>query len=137
VGVIGDDPAASEALALVGAASGLESQLVVCKARPTTIKTRFVASGQQLLRLDDEDSRPVDAATEAQVIRAIDYAAQGAGVILLSDYAKGAVTPAVIEACLRAAKTHGALLIVDAKARSLEKYGAADRSSPMPMSCRC
>ena len=130
VGVIGDDPAASEALALVGAAPGLESQLVVCKARPTTIKTRFVASGQQLLRLDDEDSRPVDAATEAQVIRAIDYAAQGAGVILLSDYAKGAVTPAVIAACLRAAKTYGALLIVDAKARSLEKYGAADLIKP-------
>src|SRR5271163_3998754 len=53
VGVIGDDAAAGEALALVGAAPGLESQLVVCKQRPTTIKTRFVASGQQLLRLDD------------------------------------------------------------------------------------
>jgi D-beta-D-heptose 7-phosphate kinase/D-beta-D-heptose 1-phosphate adenosyltransferase len=51
-------------------------------------------------------------------------------VILLSDYAKGAVTPAVIEACLRAAKSVGALLIVDAKARSLEKYGAADLIKP-------
>ena len=130
VGLIGDDAAASEALALVGAAAGLESQLVTCKDRPTTIKTRFVASGQQLLRLDDEDSRPVDAATEAQLIRAIGYAAQGAGVILLSDYAKGAVTPAVIEACLRTAKSSGALLIVDAKARSLEKYGAADLIKP-------
>ena len=130
VGVIGDDAAAGEALALVGAAPGLESNLVVCKERPTTIKTRFVASGQQLLRLDSEDSRVVDAQTEARLIRAIEHAAQGAGVILLSDYAKGAVTPAVIDACLRAAKTFGALLIVDAKARSLEKYGAADLIKP-------
>ncbi len=130
VGVIGDDPGAREALSLVSDAPGLESNLVVCKERPTTIKTRFVASGQQLLRLDNEDSRPVDAQTEARLVRAIEHAAEGAGVILLSDYAKGAVTPAVIEACLRAAKSVGALLIVDAKARSLEKYGAADLIKP-------
>ena len=130
VGVIGDDAAASEALALVGADAGLESHLVTAKGRPTTIKTRFVASGQQLLRLDDEDVRGVDAETEARLVRAVEHAAEDAGVILLSDYAKGAVTPAVIEACLRAARTFGARLIVDAKARSFEKYGAADLIKP-------
>jgi len=130
VGVIGDDAAASEALALVGADAGLESHLVTAKGRPTTIKTRFVASGQQLLRLDDEEVGRVDADTEARLVRAVDHAAEDAGVILLSDYAKGAVTPAVIEACLRAAKTYGARLIVDAKARSFEKYGAADLIKP-------
>ena len=130
VGVIGDDAAASEALALVGADAGLESHLVTAKGRPTTIKTRFVASGQQLLRLDDEDVGRVDAETEARLVRAVEHAAEDAGVILLSDYAKGAVTPAVIEACLRAARTFGARLIVDAKARSFEKYGAADLIKP-------
>jgi D-beta-D-heptose 7-phosphate kinase/D-beta-D-heptose 1-phosphate adenosyltransferase len=130
VGVIGDDPAAHEALALVGADAGLESHLVTARTRPTTIKTRFVASGQQLLRLDDEDAGLVDLETEAQLVRAVEHAAEGAGVILLSDYAKGAVTPAVIEACLRAARTFGAHLIVDAKARSFMKYGAADLIKP-------
>lgn len=130
VGVIGDDPAAGEALTLVAAASGLENHLVVCQQRPTTLKTRFVAAGQQLLRLDQEDARPVDAQTEAQLIRAIQHATRDAGVILLSDYAKGAVTPAVIQACLRVARDTGALLIVDAKARSLDKYGAADLIKP-------
>jgi D-beta-D-heptose 7-phosphate kinase/D-beta-D-heptose 1-phosphate adenosyltransferase len=130
VGVIGDDPAAGEALALVGAEPGLESHLVTAASRPTTIKTRFVASGQQLLRLDDEDAGLVDAETEAQLVRAVERAAGEAGVILLSDYAKGAVTPAVIEACLRAARTCGAALIVDAKARSFMKYGAADLIKP-------
>ena len=130
VGVIGDDAAGGETLALAGADHGLETDLVVSKGRPTTIKTRFVAGGQQLLRLDSEDTRPITADTEARLVRAIDHAAEGAGVVLLSDYAKGAVTPAVIEACLRAAKTSGALLIVDAKARSLVKYGDADVIKP-------
>ena len=130
VGVIGDDAAGGETLQMAGADRGLETDLVVGKGRPTTIKTRFVAAGQQLLRLDSEDARAIDAETEAQLVRAIGHAAEGAGVILLSDYAKGAVTGPVIEACLRAAKAAGALLIVDAKARSLVKYGVADLIKP-------
>jgi D-beta-D-heptose 7-phosphate kinase/D-beta-D-heptose 1-phosphate adenosyltransferase len=129
-GVIGDDAAGGEALSLIGADAGLESHLVSARSRPTTIKTRFVASSQQLLRLDDEDAGTIDQETEAQLVRAVEHAARDAGVILLSDYAKGAVTPAVIEACLRAARTHGAHLIVDAKARSFMKYGAADLIKP-------
>jgi len=130
VGVIGDDVGASEALALVGADPKIESHLVVAPGRPTTVKTRFVAGGQQLLRTDSEDSRPIRREIEAGVVRAIGYAAEDAGAILLSDYAKGAVTPAVIEACLRAARDTGAALIVDAKAHSLAKYGEADLIKP-------
>ncbi len=130
VGVIGGDVGASEALALVGADRGLESHLVVAQNRPTTVKTRFVAGGQQMMRLDSEDARPIRRETEAGLIRAIEHAAEDAGAILLSDYAKGAVTPAVVEACLRAAKATGAVLIVDAKAHSLIKYGEADLIKP-------
>ena len=57
-------------------------------------------------------------------------AARGAGAILLSDYGKGVVTPAVIAAALAAAKREGAVLIVDSKARSFEHYGAADVIKP-------
>jgi D-beta-D-heptose 7-phosphate kinase/D-beta-D-heptose 1-phosphate adenosyltransferase len=130
VGVVGDDAGAREALSLVAAEPGLESRLVTAPGRPTTVKTRFVASGQQLLRLDAEDSRPVSPEVEASLVHAIGYAAQGASAILLSDYAKGAVTPAVTDACLSAARSTGAVLIVDAKARSLDKYGAADLIKP-------
>ncbi len=130
VGVVGDDAGAGEALSLVEAERGLESHLVTAPGRPTTVKTRFVASGQQLLRLDSESSGPVAADVEARLVRALDHAAEGAQAILLSDYAKGAVTPALIEACLRAARAQGAALIIDAKARSLDKYGAADLIKP-------
>jgi D-beta-D-heptose 7-phosphate kinase/D-beta-D-heptose 1-phosphate adenosyltransferase len=66
----------------------------------------------------------------SNVVRAIQYAADDAGAILLSDYAKGSVTPAVVEACLRAARANNACLIVDAKAHSLAKYGPADLIKP-------
>ncbi|MDP1631602.1 MAG: D-glycero-beta-D-manno-heptose 1-phosphate adenylyltransferase [Caulobacter sp.] len=129
-GLIGDDAAAHEALGLIGAEAGMEGHLVPETGRPTTVKTRYVASGQQLLRVDSEDSRPASREAEAKLIAAIRHAAGDAGAILLSDYGKGAVTPGVIEACLVAAKACDAVLIVDSKARSFARYGAVDIVKP-------
>jgi D-beta-D-heptose 7-phosphate kinase/D-beta-D-heptose 1-phosphate adenosyltransferase len=130
VGVIGNDAAGHETTDLIGQDAGLEGHLVVDPSRPTTVKTRFVAGGQQLLRLDAERAGISSRDIETQIALAIEDAAETAGAILLSDYAKGVVTPSVIEACLRAAKSAGAKLIVDAKARSLVKYGAVDLIKP-------
>lgn len=129
-GVIGDDAAANEALGLIGAEAGMEGHLVAERGRPTTVKTRYVAAGQQLLRVDSEDSRAAGKETEGRLVTAVRHAAREAGCILLSDYGKGAVTPAVIEACLSAASASGAVLIVDSKARSFARYGAADIVKP-------
>jgi D-beta-D-heptose 7-phosphate kinase/D-beta-D-heptose 1-phosphate adenosyltransferase len=126
----GDDAAAGELLALIEAESGLQADLVVDPARPTTLKTRFVAGGQQLLRLDAESTRPLDGAAEARLMAAAKTAISGAGVVLLSDYAKGGLTPGVIAACLAAASAVGAAVIVDPKGRSFAPYGAADLIKP-------
>jgi len=130
VGVVGDDAAAGEARGLVAAESRIDGVLVVDPERQTTIKTRFVSSGQQLLRVDEETARPLSPAVEQATIEAIQAAARGAGAILLSDYGKGVVTQRVIEATLAAAKAEGAALIVDSKARSFVRYGAADVIKP-------
>jgi D-beta-D-heptose 7-phosphate kinase/D-beta-D-heptose 1-phosphate adenosyltransferase len=106
--VTGDDAAASDLMALIRQDAGLEANLVVDPARPTTVKTRFVAGGQQLLRVDAEDPRPLDPAAEGKLIAAAQAAISGAVAVLLSDYAKGALTPAVIAACIAAAKAVGA-----------------------------
>jgi D-beta-D-heptose 7-phosphate kinase/D-beta-D-heptose 1-phosphate adenosyltransferase len=133
-GVVGDDAAAKEALQMVGeidsGVGGMEGHLIRDPARPTTVKTRYVASGQQLLRVDSEDARPISREVEAKLLTAVRYAAEGAGTILLSDYGKGAVTPAIVEACLEAAKANGARLIVDSKARNFARYGAVDLVKP-------
>ena len=130
VGVIGDDAPAREALGLVGEDAGIEGFLIIDTPRPTTVKTRFVSSGQQLLRVDNELVQPIAGEVEQRLVRTIRDAARGASTILLSDYGKGVVTPAVISACLAAAAETGAKLIVDSKARSFARYGAADLIKP-------
>jgi D-beta-D-heptose 7-phosphate kinase / D-beta-D-heptose 1-phosphate adenosyltransferase len=130
IGVIGDDAPARDALRLVGQERGIEGFLIPDPGRPTTLKTRFVSQGQQLLRVDLEATHPVEGEVEQRLVRTIFDASRGAGAILLSDYGKGVASRAVIDACLAAAAENGAVLIVDSKARSFRRYGAADMIKP-------
>jgi len=130
VGLIGGDAEGHEALRLVGEEAGVEGYLVTDANRPTTLKTRFVSGGQQLLRVDLETNTPVSGDVEQRLIRTIRDAAKGAGAILLSDYGKGVVTEAVIAVCREAAADSGGKLVVDSKARSFARYGPVDLIKP-------
>jgi len=130
VGLIGGDSQGHEAQRLVGEEPGVEGYLVTDADRPTTLKTRFVSGGQQLLRVDWEASQAVTGDVEQRLVRTIRDAAKDAGAILLSDYGKGVVTEAVITACREAAAESGGRLVVDSKARSFARYGAVDMIKP-------
>jgi D-beta-D-heptose 7-phosphate kinase / D-beta-D-heptose 1-phosphate adenosyltransferase len=132
VGVVGEDAAAEAVTGLVvgGQIEMVGAALIRDTGRPTTTKTRFISAGQQLLRVDHEDTRPIGGGVEAALAWTIAEGALGARAILLSDYGKGVVTDAVIQACLAAAKASGAPLIVDSKARHFGRYGAADIVKP-------
>jgi D-beta-D-heptose 7-phosphate kinase / D-beta-D-heptose 1-phosphate adenosyltransferase len=130
VGVVGADASALEATRLLAAEIGVEGALVTDGSRPTTVKARYVSGGQQLLRVDLEQTGPVDGEAEQTLVRAVRGVGADVGAVLLSDYGKGVVTEAVIKACLETAKAHGAVLIVDSKARSFARYGAADIIKP-------
>ena len=130
IGVIGRDAPGEEARALVKRESDIEDRLVLDSGRPTSLKTRFVSAGQQLLRVDDEVSAPVAGDVETALVAAVARAAVGAGAILLSDYGKGVVTAGVISACLAAARATSAVLVVDSKARGFAHYGPVDVVKP-------
>ncbi|MEW5684247.1 MAG: D-glycero-beta-D-manno-heptose 1-phosphate adenylyltransferase [Pseudomonadota bacterium] len=131
VGIVGGDGEGHDASRLVGEElPAIEGYLVTDPGRPTTLKTRFVSGGQQLLRVDLEESRPVTGEVEQRLIRTVRDAARGAGVVLISDYGKGVVTDAVIAAAREAAAETGAKVIVDSKARSFARYGEIDLVKP-------
>jgi D-beta-D-heptose 7-phosphate kinase/D-beta-D-heptose 1-phosphate adenosyltransferase len=128
LGVVGDDAEAISAADLIAQAPGVEGRLVTAPGRRTTVKTRFVCGGQQLLRVDWEDDAPVSSKVEADLAAVLKGDA-GLRAILVSDYAKGVMTPAVIRACLTAAAQLGCPMIVDPKG-DFAKYGAVDLIKP-------
>ena len=129
-GLIGDDAAGHAVAGLIEAEPRLEAHLTPEPGRCTTLKTRFVAAGQQLLRLDHEDDGPLSGRFEDKLIESVADACEGAGAILFSDYAKGAATPKVIAAAREAARQAGAPMLVDPKGRSFAKYGPVDLIKP-------
>lgn len=130
IGVVGDDAEGRELAELLGQISSVEADLIVMRDRPTTLKTRFVAGGQQLLRVDAEDTRAIDLAAEADIVVALEEAAKDASLIILSDYAKGTVTRDVIEAAIAAGRAHGICVIADPKGLDFSRYGAVDLLKP-------
>jgi D-beta-D-heptose 7-phosphate kinase/D-beta-D-heptose 1-phosphate adenosyltransferase len=127
---MGDDAAGDELNALVEAEPGVVGHLVRQVGRQTTVKVRFVASGQQLLRVDSETASAITLQTETGLMAALEAAIADCGAVVLSDYAKGTVTPAIIAAAQVAATKAGVPLIVDPKGRSFAKYGPVDLIKP-------
>ena len=130
IGVVGDDAEGRELAELLGSIGGISADLIAMRGRATTLKTRFVAGGQQLLRVDAEDIGDIDANTEVEIIASIMDEAAFAAVIILSDYSKGAVTDGVIAAALEAGRTHGIPVIADPKGRDFARYGSVDLIKP-------
>jgi len=101
IGLIGKDDAArtlSEAFAKLS--GSVIPHLVIEAGRHTTRKVRFVSEhhSAHLIRADWETARPATAASETAVIAHAEAALLHCGAVVLSDYAKGALTPRVIRA---------------------------------------
>lgn len=131
--VVGDDHAGRELTELVGGETGIEPHLLVEARRRTTIKTRFVAATQQLLRADRETKAPIRESLAADLVRrateAIEERGPGA-VLILSDYGKGVLTAEVTVPVIEAARRVGATVIVDPKGRDYARYAGASLVTP-------
>jgi D-beta-D-heptose 7-phosphate kinase / D-beta-D-heptose 1-phosphate adenosyltransferase len=130
VGVIGDDPPGTELTRLVAAAPGVEPHLVVAPDRPTTSKTRFMVGVHQLLRLDEETTADIDVATAEAILERFADVLRAADVVIVSDYAKGLLTDAVLRGALAQARARNRIVIADPKRADFAAYRGATILTP-------
>ncbi len=130
VSVVGDDDAGHVVTGLFADLAGAEPDLLVDPGRRTSIKTRYLAGGQQLLRTDHEKVAPLSAEREAQVLRRVEAMLGGAGAVVLSDYAKGVLSDTVIAAVIELAAKAGVPVIADPKGRDFARYKGARLVTP-------
>jgi D-beta-D-heptose 7-phosphate kinase/D-beta-D-heptose 1-phosphate adenosyltransferase len=134
VGVIGEDES-GRALGRTFAdeyGDAIETHLLVDASRPTTRKVRFVSDhhSTHLLRADWELAAPLRADIEQALIRACLLALPRANAVVLSDYAKGVLSPAVIRAVIDKARELGRPVIVDPKGSDFGIYRGATLVTP-------
>ncbi|MCH7555062.1 MAG: D-glycero-beta-D-manno-heptose-7-phosphate kinase [Proteobacteria bacterium] len=130
VAVVGDDPAGRDLTAMVGEDPGIEPTLLVERDRPTTVKTRYIADAQQLLRADSETQRPINDDTAAEVIRVAGDAIAACDAMVLSDYAKGVLAPDTVAALIEIAVNAGKPVVVDPKGGDFARYRGATVITP-------
>ena len=130
VSVTGDDAQGRSVAALLGANMAIDFHQVIDRNRPTTTKTRFRADGQQVLRFDEETTDAVDAATGKQLLDTFVAALDEADLVILSDYAKGAVPPSLIAEVISHARNAGKTVVVDPKLADFGAYAGASLLTP-------
>ena len=130
VGAIGDDQEGS-LIRQEMATHHLEDQyLITIAGRPTTSKTRVIARGQQVVRIDEEVDTLLDLPDLERLTERMLEALEGADALLLEDYNKGALGPALIKAGIDAARKRGIPVVVDPKFRRFFEYAGATVFKP-------
>ncbi len=130
VAAVGDDADGARIGALIAKEAGAGAHLAVLAGRTSSRKTRFVAGGHQLLRVDRERAEPLSGAAEDALVARVAPALAGAKAVILSDYGKGALTAGVIAAVLAAAAKARAPVLADPKGRDFAKYRGAALVTP-------
>src|SRR5260370_6974382 len=131
VAVTGRDEAAQSVGSHLKAMKVSTEGLIEVEGRVTTIKTRFVAylHNTHLLRADTEETTPVAQKVEDAIIAAVQSRVSAVDVVILSDYAKGVLTPRVVAAAIAAARRARKPIVVHPKGPDLTPYPGA---TPLP-----
>lgn len=130
VGLVGRDEGAKTLRELLKKKGIPNSGLVTDPSRPTTMKTRFMAMRQQMLRVDRERRDEADAQTSARLLAMIEKQIVACDGVIVSDYGKGALTRSVLAGIMSLAEKAGKMVIVDPKGRDYAKYAGATLITP-------
>ena len=124
VGLVGEDEEGDWVKRHVGESRGV----FVDPGRPTTVKMRIIAHHQQVVRVDQEKSRPIEPGLENEIVAFIQNdKCEG---LVVSDYHKGVLTRRLIKRLLPWAKARRLPVFVDPKIENFEDYSPVTLISP-------
>ena len=128
--LIGDDDDGKRLLQRLEESGLTREGIIVSKDRPTTVKTRVIASHQHVVRVDEESDREVNAWEEAMVIQQIERLLPDCQAVIFEDYDKGVINKAVIEKTVALAKRNNIPTVVDPKKRNFLFYNGVTLFKP-------
>lgn len=133
LGLVGRDQA-GDRVARTAAGMGIELA-TFDDGRPTSRKTRVVGQRQQLVRLDYEETRPLDDATSARLLDLFAERVANADVVIISDYAKGLLNQALCQALIQRARRSRVPVLIDPRPQHASYYKSCDFITPNWKEC--
>lgn len=104
--------------------------IVIEEDRPTTLKTRIVAHGQQVVRFDREDRRMISEKSIHAISAFVESVRDGLGAIVISDYNKGVVVSPLLDRIREVISGRKIFTCVDPKQRDFSLYKGFDIITP-------
>ncbi len=130
-GIVGDDPNGQTLRRMLKELGADISGMILDGTRPTTVKTRIVAHGQQLLRVDRESSLPIGEALQTEMLGQFKDSLASCDVVLVPDYGKGALPAELLAEIMSACKQAGKPALVDpARDRDCRVYAGCTLLKP-------
>lgn len=130
VSLIGDDAAGRELREMLAGEAGVTPLLEVLGGHLTTVKTRYIAGHQQMLRADRERALGIPQALQAQIADGAQKLIGKAGALVLSDYGKGVLAPGGAADLIAFARKAGVPVVVDPKGTDYTRYRGATVVTP-------
>lgn len=104
--------------------------IILSKSRPTTVKTRVIASHQHVVRVDEESDEVVNPEEEKQILQRIEQLLPKCKAVVFEDYDKGVINQKIISSTVDATERLGIPTIVDPKKRNFLSYQGVSLFKP-------
>lgn len=115
IGVVGDDTHGRKFLELMGEAGFSTSGILNDRGRTTTVKTRVIAHGQHVVRVDREAREEIAPILQNQVLELLRKEIGSIDAIILEDYNKGVIAKGLIPQLIALARLNDKIITVDPK----------------------
>ncbi len=130
IGAIGCDEEAEVFIKALNKLNISAENLLQIGNRPTTIKTRVVAHNQHVVRIDQEESKPIETCQREKIFENFSNIVTNVDIIVISDYAKGLLTEDLTSRLITKCKMLNKSVIVDPKGKNYKKYQGANLITP-------
>jgi D-glycero-beta-D-manno-heptose-7-phosphate kinase len=121
-GVVGADEGGRRLLKELGVRRHGRGGVIIDAERPTTRKTRVIAHNQQVVRFDVEQRSELKASLQRRIVRYVESRLREIACLVVSDYAKGVVTAALMAELIRLTTTRRIPIVVDPKVEHFSYY---------------
>ncbi|MDP8227836.1 MAG: D-glycero-beta-D-manno-heptose-7-phosphate kinase [Candidatus Electryoneaceae bacterium] len=129
-GVVGDDPTGRELRNLVVQSSFNDDGIITDSSRPTSSKTRVIAHSQHIVRIDRESTDKIGEELERKLLDRFQSVLNDIDAVILQDYNKGLLTPAIIQGIIAECRRVGVPVGVDPKWDNFWEFGGVTVFKP-------
>jgi len=130
LGVVGKDSSKDRLFQALRERGIDTDNIIVDECKPTTLKSRIIAHGQHVVRVDTEKRGPLCSRLSCKILEIAKDVIDEVDALIISDYGKGVVTYDVARNLITIARERGKVVSIDPKGSDYRKYTQATIITP-------